>query len=215
MQLWKLNILDLAWRYFRESKAFDLKRGVDTHRRVELASYGLSDEDLSGANLYMAAWTSVIRESTAALFRCRTDGFRGFDFIDVGCGKGKVLLVWKEMFVEHGLNNSLTGIEMNSGLLEICRKNLTCLSAEEVVLRSANVLDVDFTAFAPKLVLYLYNPFEGRVMASFLDKLSDKEVYIIYNNPVHLDVLIHAGFRVLAAGQGRYPVTAYSILFRS
>lgn len=117
-----------------------------------------------------------------------------------------MLLVWKELFVQHGLNNSLTGIEMSSSLLEICRKNLARLSAEEVVLRSANILDVDFSAFSPKLVLYLYNPFDGRVMASFLDKLSDKELYIIYNNPAHLDVLIHAGFRVLAAGQGRYPL---------
>jgi len=87
MNLWKLHILDLAWSYFRESKAYDLKRGIDTHRRVPLSAYGMVGADLAGANLYMAAWTSVIRDSFMELLHCRDGGLEDFDCIDAGRGR--------------------------------------------------------------------------------------------------------------------------------
>lgn len=125
-----------------------------------------------------------------------------------------MLLVWKELLREQGLGNAVSGIELSRTLLDVCRANLDRLACEDVQLLCSNVLDVDYSSFSGKLLVYLYNPFGGEVMEAFLEKLADKEVLVVYNNPVHLDVFIRAGFSLLVSKQGRYPVMSYAILHR-
>lgn len=215
MELWKLNIVSLAWSYFRESKLFDLTRHVNTHRRMRLEAYRCASEGLSGANLYMAAWTSVIVDSLSEVMALQGVSPGDFDFIDIGCGKGKVLLVWRECLASMGLAHALTGIELNADLLDICRDNLRNVGGgDDVKLICADVSSFDFGAFSNSLLLFLYNPFDGRIMDAFLRRLSGRRVYVIYNNPVHISVLTDHGFRVVSERKGRYPVQTYVILAR-
>lgn len=123
----------------------------------------------------------------AALDHLALDWTR-FTFVDIGCGKGRALLLATRLPFR-----ALLGIELSSELAAIARRNLETFTPPwRKPQPPPTVLTADAAA-APfpegPLVLFLYHPFAAPVMRRFLDhvlacaRACPREIYLLYANP--------------------------------
>ena len=91
---WKLPIM-----YIFENLLYDFTRGVSTHQYLQANELQIESTNAKHSVLYMSSWTRVIRKSTRqAVSALSLPNGEPISLIDVGSGKGKVLLVWEEMY---------------------------------------------------------------------------------------------------------------------
>ena len=117
-------------------------------------------------------------------------------FIDVGCGKGRVL-----MLASLYPFRRILGVEYGRNLVDAARANLATWAHPDQQCRDIAVAWSDATTFdfppAPS-VIYLFNPFERCVMDRFVRHLEDsirahpRPVTVLYQNPVHADAFEHS-----------------------
>ncbi len=111
-----------------------------------------------------------------------------FTFVDIGCGKGRALLLSLAFPFRRAI-----GIELSPELAEIARKNLQTFEAPW---RCPNVSTEVFTADATTvplptgpLICFLYHPFAAPIMRRFLEhvlaaaRAESREIYLLYTNP--------------------------------
>ena len=85
-------------------------------------------------------------------------------FVDVGCGKGRVLAY----LIKNGAPCSLTGIELNKDVAEYAQAWVKRYDNVKIV--NANAFDIDYNEFT---VLFLGRPFETEVFYKFVNKLEE------------------------------------------
>ncbi|HYG86290.1 MAG TPA: class I SAM-dependent methyltransferase [Azospirillum sp.] len=113
----------------------------------------------------------------------------GSVFVDVGCGKGKALLIASRF----GFKKAL-GIEFSPELCQIARENAKIFQSRiantsEIEIVQSDVLDYQMTH--DENVFYLYNPFNEVVMRRFLSRVArsmdekHRKVWIIYHIAEH------------------------------
>jgi SAM-dependent methyltransferase len=100
-------------------------------------------------------------------------------FIDLGCGKGRALILGHQ----YGFRD-LIGVEMSVRLAKSAAANLKKLGIP------ARIVQSDAAAFdfpEGPLVVFMYNPFGAPTMQEVADKLARRiePVYVIYVNPMH------------------------------
>ena len=114
----------------------------------------------------------------------------GATFVDVGAGMGRALL----LAARHPFRQ-VVGIEISAALYEIARDNLVAIDRETLRCRDVRVVRADAATYRfPRgdLVVYLYNPFDGVVLAGVLDALAaerTRDVALVYHTPVHREVV--------------------------
>lgn len=102
-------------------------------------------------------------------------------FIDLGCGKGRALILAREA----GFRD-LIGVEMSAKLAKAAIRNLRKLDiAAEIV-----TCDAGAYRFPDRpIVVFLYNPFGVPTMQKVIEHLPERgESYVIYVNPQHRPV---------------------------
>ncbi len=123
---------------------------------------------------------------TAALERLALSWPR-YTFLDVGCGKGRALML-ATRFPFH----AVVGVELSPELARVAARNLQHFQAAQPQSAPATVLCADATEMtfpAGPLVLSLYHPFAAPVMRRFLAGLhaslteNPREAWILYTNP--------------------------------
>ena len=145
------------------------KRGVKTQKIIELSDLGV---DPKAGLRYETISYSNLNQSLKYAFEM------GFDqFLDIGCGLGRSLIVANEVGF-----SKIQGVDISSILLDQCKKNLDKQEiAAELICK-----DVDEMALpSGKLVVYLFNPFGEEKMAKLLSRFRSRpsETLIIYHNP--------------------------------
>lgn len=169
--------------YFLETHLFDLINNTDTHKRILLSNYKFKTKNFENSVQYQASWTSEIKRNFN--FVNKNFSIDKFDFIDVGCGKGKVLITWLKELIKISKNQRLIGVDNYLPILKIARRNLKIIKKDnKIVLKNSSVLDLNFSNYK-NIIFYLYNPFDEIILNKFLKKVYKKNVVIIYNNPVH------------------------------
>jgi SAM-dependent methyltransferase len=126
-----------------------------------------------------------------------------FTFIDLGCGKGRALLIASRLCFKQ-----IIGVEFAHELVQIAKANLA-----KMHIYNATVIHTDAAEFSfPEgdLVVYLFNPFTEQVMLKVVANLRNcqaKKLYVIYTNPVCAEVFDSSGFlsRFGSPISGRYP----------
>ncbi|MFL6351128.1 MAG: class I SAM-dependent methyltransferase [Bryobacteraceae bacterium] len=107
-------------------------------------------------------------------------------FVDIGAGKGFALLV----AAEHPFKR-VVGIELSETLTRIARENIQTYGNERKC-HDIQCICADATNFTlppEPIVLYLFNPFQGRVMDRMLENIKaslrqhPRDLWIIYVNP--------------------------------
>ena len=162
---------------------FDEQYGVDTGGLLFGEHLDTERPEAYWATAYYGIAPSVF---SAALDRLALS-FSEFTFVDVGCGKGRAL-----MLATRYAFRAAVGIELSPGLASIGRRNLERFAPEWRQPLPVTVVCGDATEIElPRgpLVILLYHPFAAPVMRRFLDRVQrslrdePREIWIIYANP--------------------------------
>jgi SAM-dependent methyltransferase len=194
----------LVWSFFREVHWFDLSRRTHTAGLVSPDQFGLTAVP-HGTVVYMASWTSVIREQFAACAARLGPSFDTTSFIDVGCGKGKVLLVWAEQRDARRGDQAIIGVDFSPLLLAAARANVARRNVRNVTLVHSDILELPLGGIGERVILYLYNPFSANTLARVVDRFGDRIAAIVYCNPVHASTLLERGYEVVFETRGWHP----------
>lgn len=206
--------------YFVESLFFDIRHRIDTSIRVpksiqKLSILPLNNVDQEDGLLYVASFSSVLRHTIQfSIDFLNTHGFKNsFQFIDLGCGKGKSLFFVLTYFPRY-CHNSVLGIEYDKSLANIASRNLSRLSISSTNYNIICDSAVSFNRYinSEVLIIYLYNSFQGQTLVDVINKMLHLKVVVIYVDPsedFRFDSL--PNFHLLASHSGRYNADTWKI----
>jgi hypothetical protein len=150
----------------REDLEFDREYGVDTAGSISLAALTVRSPNWVYGNGYAA--TGVF--DFGVLLEPLRLPIERFTFIDLGSGKGRaVLLASAQPF------KKIVGVEIAEELTAIARNNLVRYPAHRRRCHEIDLICMDAASFAfpdDPMILYMYNPFEGPVMAEVAANLA-------------------------------------------
>jgi SAM-dependent methyltransferase len=180
-------------------RSFDGRFGTDTAGSVPPRQLGITDSSIRDkAILYLPSPARVTRWM---LENIGID-YRHYSLVDLGCGKGRVLLVASEYPFQ-----AITGVEISSTLGEIARHNITRYQPVRRKCSRVEVHTGDATQFMfpdTNLLIHLYHPFEPEVTRAVLVNLQRS----IENRPrkVMIAYLLYASaLEPLEAVFGQFP----------
>lgn len=146
--------------------SFDRRHGTDTAGSVEPDRLGIGDsERRDQAILYLP---SPNRVTNWMLDRVDVDP-SAHTFVDLGCGKGRVLLHAAQRPYQRVL-----GVEISSELAAIARRNADVYGGSPPLAAPIDVIKADVTTIdlpATDLLMHLYHPFAPEVTAAVLRRL--------------------------------------------
>jgi SAM-dependent methyltransferase len=163
---------------------FDRQHGTDTTRIVQT-------RDRSGrlVHWYETASATAIASAIEAI---------GVDastatFIDLGCGKGKPLLIAAGYPFQR-----IMGVDVDQACLAVAKRNVEiCGFSNRIELTAADATEFVFPS--GPLLVYLYNPFPGHVLRVVLERLATHLastpdlVALIYMHPRCLELVESTG----------------------
>ncbi len=181
----------IAWRLFESrlrrqqlvNQAFDRRNGTDTADEIPLVLTGVPPKDAARGNgVYRPVWES---EFHAALSALKID-FDGFTFVDVGSGKGKLLMLASDYPFAR-----IIGVEYSPGLHVIAQRNVSRYQSPtqrckilEPVLGDA----LHYRVPEGPIVCFIFNALDPatmrKVMQTIEDDVSSRTMpaYVIYAN---------------------------------
>lgn len=205
------------WLYLKESLWFDLVNRTNTHMRVPKPELSGDDPgERRDGLLYVASLTGVVRQTARiALNHLEKAGFPTPQFVDLGCGKGKALLVYaKELSTHNGKPD--IGIEYDRELCEIAWQNIDRIKGMPNGLRvyCDSALNLDEHVEDGPLIVYLYNSFQGQTLRSVLKRLARYPHVLIYVDPVERAILPGYGYEMIAENSGKYNAETWLVAVR-
>jgi SAM-dependent methyltransferase len=183
---------------------FDLLHGTDTGGLIHEVASGHPSAAHSTA--YWGTAPSLLRGALARWAVTLPAGLTPADytFLDVGSGKGRVLMLASELPFRR-----ILGVELDPGLVAIAHANLALWSrtphpCTRLETLATDILDLPLPS--GPLLIYLFNPFNQSLMQNFADYLQDEllkrdiGIDILYTRPDHASILeaipgIHTLFR--------------------
>jgi SAM-dependent methyltransferase len=147
-------------------RRFDATHGTDTSGSVEVEALGFSDSD---ANAQAIRYLPSPDYLTRWLLNTVDVDPRQTAFVDVGCGKGRVIAVASEFPFQR-----IIGIDLSFDLVATAVRNAGVLALRFPARTAIEAKVADAATFAypdQSLLLHLYHPFRAAVLARVLDNL--------------------------------------------
>ncbi len=163
---------------------FDALHHTDTSGFVRSEDLPGTPHDSTRKHVYAGSQPSIIRSALEAL-----PSLECFTFVDLGCGKGRPLLVASEFPFR-----DVVGVELSPSLAADARANAVILKRKWPARVPIRVEVGDAGTFplpAGNLTLYLYNPFGEEIILKVLARIEaalaaeNRSLYVIYYNPVY------------------------------
>ena len=159
----------------RITDEFDLKYGTDTGGLEPLWRFKINSPNARFVTTYQTLDEQRLIDAVSFL----DQDPRHLTFVDVGCGKGRPLLVAAKLGFKE-----IIGVEFVRELAEIAKKNLQKVGVVNAVVVQADAAEYRF----PKtdMVVYLFNPFSQKVMRQVIANLRESlagKLYVIYAAP--------------------------------
>jgi SAM-dependent methyltransferase len=173
-----MNLRNITWRLreeFRPEKhPYDILTGCDTSGMIHHLRLGSNAED------YQPIDPDVFRATMAHI----DEDFSTFAFVDLGCGKGRALLLAEEYEFK-----KIVGVDFAKNLAEIASENATKVGSKRITVVHGDAREFSFPP--GPLVVFLYNPFSAAIMRSVTQRLIShaEPFYIAYVNSLHADVI--------------------------
>ena len=170
----------------RQQDAFDLEHGTETSGLEPLWKLSIDSPNARYGERYEA----TTPQELLAVLQFLSLPVKEFSFIDLGCGKGRTLIV----AARYGFGKVI-GVEFAQELAATAQANLASQELHNTV-----VLQIDAVQFAfppGGKVIYLYNPFSSEVLSRVLDNLrpcSEENLYVVYKSPRCAALLDGCGF---------------------
>jgi len=201
-------------RRAERAEGFDAASGTDTAAITypwNLPS--VPREATSEVHAYETAPASLIRSALAAIPLRPGE----FTFVDLGSGKGRVLLV-----ASHLPFARIVGVELSEELHRIAQENVRRYRLADQRCTTFSLLcmnAVEYGFGSEPLVLFLYNPFGESTIRDVLANLAaslratPRDAYVIYVNPRFEALLRSAPFLQIVARCGSWwrPWSRYAI----
>lgn len=165
---------------------FDLKYGTDTGGVEPLWKFKICSPNAR----FGASYQATQEEELAVAVNFLDEDLKAFTFIDLGCGKGRTLLVATKFGFKQ-----VIGVEFVAELAEIARRNLAKMRTANAVVLHADAADFHFPD--SDSVIYLYNPFSQEVLRKVVANLREccsKRLYVMYKFPQCAEVFDSSGF---------------------
>ncbi len=168
---------------------FDIAHGVDTSGFVTARDLPSGHRNDIYRSHYYGASPSLVRGICEAL---ELDLPR-FSFVDIGSGKGRVLLL-----ASHLPFREIVGVELSPELSAVAERNIEAYRSPERLCTAVSAVTADAGSFAfppTPLVLFLYHPFGPPVLEAMLRNLQNslreqpRDVYMLYLCPEHQPIL--------------------------
>lgn len=192
---------------------FDAAHGTDTAAIVLGGEQGPAVSD--GGHVVARYETSSEQAIRLALDSLAIDRSR-FTFIDLGCGKGKPLMV----AASYGFRR-LVGVDISPACIAAARDNVARYGPEPIDASRVELCVEDAETFSfpdEPLVLYLFNPFPRAVLERVIANLEEslrrtpREAAIVYMNPtVAAAVARSALFERVPTIADRMPLAAHGV----
>jgi SAM-dependent methyltransferase len=166
---------------------FDTKYGVDTGGQIPQTELDVAEKNWIHGSAYIPTSPvdmGKVLEGTDVKFEETT-------FIDLGSGKGRVLLMASMLPFKR-----VVGVEFSPSLADISRDNIRRFTGPKAC-KDISVETNDATKFVlpdGPLVLFMYHPFDEKIMAeverNVARSLQEKprRILVIYWKPVHREV---------------------------
>ena len=195
-------------RLLRET-TFDRKMGVQTSRLVAATDLGIDEGQLLevGRNARGVAYMPTPAWALPAILEDMNVNYPDFNFIDLGSGMGRVVLIAAEYPFR-----KVVGVEFSPDLHRTAEDNLARNAptqramAVELICQDAR----EYTFPPGNCIVYLFNPFQEKVMRTVLDKLKKlsnntaDQLWVIYFNPVLGALLDESSFLVKVKATRHY-----------
>jgi SAM-dependent methyltransferase len=168
---------------------FDAAFGTDTEQRVTLADLEATGGDVPALWRY---WPTP-RATFGRIMEAVSVPFSQTTFVDLGSGKGRVLL----MAAEYSFH-AIVGVELSPSLHAIARANLSCWRSPTQRCRRVELLCMDARDWQPpsgELLVYLFQPFPAETLRAVIDHLAGAAgvVHLAYLNPLHHALVVGSG----------------------
>jgi SAM-dependent methyltransferase len=179
----------LACRRAAATSLIDRPQNIDTAREVGLDRFGL------GGNAELVRYEPSGWRTLRRILRA--DDIHADDvFLDIGSGKGRVLLQAAQYPFRR-----IIGVELAEPLTKIAAANLEArragLTCKDIELVIADALE--YTIPKDVTMVFLYNPFRGATFERFAARLVNavdqhaRPLRLIYSTPMEHDLLIATG----------------------
>jgi SAM-dependent methyltransferase len=187
----RLERLPVARRFYRgwaRTHPIDLLYGVDTSGMVPVTDLRVDPALASHMSPYAGSQPSIIRGAIATL-----PDLAEHCFIDLGCGKGRPLLVASEFPFRR-----IVGVELAPDLVTVARANAASIRRhfpERPAIELVQDNAARFRLPAGKVVLFCYHSFDAEIFAQVVDAIEEglagpvEHLFVIYYNPVWGDLL--------------------------
>ncbi|WP_218934162.1 class I SAM-dependent methyltransferase [Rosistilla ulvae] len=143
---------------------FDKRYQLDTRSEVAINDLDISQEDKQHADKYKPTRARYFRKIMEKVVLPR-DGV----FADVGCGKGRILL----LAAEQGFDQ-VVGLEISPALCQIAERNVETFKEARPKTGSIKVVCtniLDYQMDGSETVFFLYSPFDHPVTKAFLEMI--------------------------------------------
>jgi SAM-dependent methyltransferase len=195
-------------RWSHSDKQFDRRFGVDTAGTIPLSALDVPDDKWEHGFAYQPTDPKYFKAIVGQLPIC----FEQFTFVDVGAGKGRVLLLAAEFAFA-----KILGIDISKRLLLIADQNIRKYLNYGVNVKCTNVRTICCDAATFQIpydpcVVYLFNPFEKEIMEKFLANIRQslrnvpRELYIVYRTPLLASMMDGTDFLVKIRAEHGYAV---------
>jgi hypothetical protein len=174
----KLCIRNLYSRTRKETPSdFDVRYGVDTDARVELGDLQIDSPSRKWGVVYAATPVGVFELMMDALRNDYSLDPRNYSFIDLGSGKGRIVLMASQKPFR-----AVMGVEFSRELCDVAEANL-CKFRPHVVASDVRTVREDAAQFLfppGPLIVYCYNPFGVPILAAVMKRLADRREETIF-----------------------------------
>jgi len=197
----------LGWLHLRSSlHPFDRRFGVDTSGLMYAPSLQSGHEHDAHSSGYYATAPSLFH-AALSLWNDTLTGtpftLRDYAFLDLGCGKGRVLM----MASEYPLRE-IVGVELNPALAAIANRNLGKWTRFPRGFNPSKAICDDFLRIpfpAGPVLVYLFNSFEAEMVEALLDRLV--QISATRSDPIDL-LYIHPDYGQLVRQTPRMTLVA-------
>lgn len=184
----------LGVRYNRlEAAVYDWRNGTDTGGKIAAAQLDIPGELAGHVTGFQAVNEAHLRSALETL-----PFPQGSVFVDIGCGKGKPLLIAARFpYVVRAM-----GVELSEALCQAARRNIDVARTRgdlrvPVDILQADALSIDFNR--GENIFFLNNPFDADLMLRFIGRLQagaahdGRTIWMLYYNPVHGEAIVADG----------------------
>lgn len=193
-----------------EDYYFELKHGISTSKIVKREDLDISEKSKQHSEEYKPTRIRHFRLLIKSL-----NLPEGSVFVDMGSGKGRVLLM-------ASLNNfkRITGVEISSQLCEIARENKVKFEkalGKQLPINIVNIDVLEYNVQNDENVFYFYNPFDNYIMERIIERIKQslidnpRKIWLIINNFTPFIALIENKYKFHKSKEFIYGGTEFAV----